>query len=403
MRLGVFASHPIQYQVPLWRSLARAPNLEVVVHYLSDRSVRGAIDQGFGVPVSWDVPLLEGYEHVFVGRDAHLRSRWRARLPNARALMEKFDWVLIGGYTHAFERQLVRQARSLGVRVALRAELRDACQRHRTCVVRLFRRAYLRWFYARVDAILVIGGAARRHLGGMGVHPAKMWPSPYSVDTEMIEEQRKRFEGMDCRQELGLAPRQTVFLFSGKLAPVKAPLLMADAVKRLRCSELALIVLGDGPLRAAVEAALRPLLGARLVMPGFVNQSQLGRYFLAADALLLPSESETWGLVVNEAMQFGLPVLVSDAVGCHEDLVEEGRTGFVFPRGDSEALADRMARVMASRELATAMGRNARRKMVDFTVEAATRGILAAIGAATGATPEAAVEQTGPDRTHVAV
>ena len=143
---------------------------------------------------------------------------------------------------------------------------------------------------------------------------------------------------------------------------------------------MALIMLGEGPLKNAVSLELRHLLGSRLVMPGFVNQTELGRYFAASDAFILPSNYETWGLVVNEAMQFGLPVIVSDKVGCHPDLVMPGKTGHVFPYGDAQALSEIMLEFVEHPERAKRMGQIARQHIKAYCVEASVSGILKALG-----------------------
>ena len=112
-----------------------------------------------------------------------------------------------------------------------------------------------------------------------------------------------------------------------------------EALHSLADERLHLILLGDGLLRDEVEAAAREALGERLTMPGFVNQRGLAAYFAAADVFVLPSAFETWGLVVNEAMQLGLPAIVSSAVGCHADLVIPEGTGMIFPTGPIHAPA----------------------------------------------------------------
>ena len=142
-----------------------------------------------------------------------------------------------------------------------------------------------------------------------------------------------------------------------------------------------LLYVGDGSLRSEIERRLRPRLQQRLIMPGFVNQSALGSFYAAADIFVLPSERETWGLVVNEAQQFALPVIVSDRVGCRHDLVVEGETGFVFPVGDLEALAARLRQLLASRGLRESMGAAGRQRVLtSYTPEAAVRGIATAMG-----------------------
>ena len=96
---------------------------------------------------------------------------------------------------------------------------------------------------------------------------------------------------------------------------------------------------------------------------GFVNQSRLPGVYRAADILVLPSEYEPFGLVVNEAMLCGRPVIVSDRVGAKYDLVREGETGFVYPCGDIEALARILREVLPDRERLRKMGEAARKRM----------------------------------------
>ncbi len=127
MRLAIFATHPIQYQAPLWRELARTPGLDVVVYYFSDQSVRGGMDPGFGIPVKWDVKLLDGYEHVFIKRDANLARPSSVKIPQPYSILGegRFDWVLLQGYTHCFERQVARAAKRLGIKVIIRGEFSE--------------------------------------------------------------------------------------------------------------------------------------------------------------------------------------------------------------------------------------------------------------------------------------
>jgi len=382
VRLAIFATHPIQYQVPLWRLLARTSDLDVKVFYFSDLSVRGDIDPGFSVPVAWDVPLLEGYQSEFITRNADLQRPGSVAMPDPKGLLRngRFDWALIQGYTHCFERQVIQAAGRLGIKVLIRGEFSDL-DRGRGPIKEFLRRRYLKWFYSHVDAFCTIGQDARRHLLRWGVPDDRLFFSPYCVDTTHFHQQSEEFDRNTTRARLGLTNGVFTFLFSGKLIPRKEPLLLLEAFERLSDREnMALIVLGDGPLKDRVVQRGRAILGPRFLFQGFVNQSHLGQYFLAADAFVLPSNFETWGLVVNEAMQFGLPVVVSHMVGCGRDLVPENRTGFVFPSGDSEALGDCLRKLAEDRQLARRMGRQSRQVISAYTVEAAVDGILKAVG-----------------------
>lgn len=380
IRVGVFVTHPVQYHAPIWQALAATPGIELKVHYFSDQSVRGVVDPGFGVPVVWDTPLLSGYEYQFVTRSADLTRPWSVGLADARDVLkgERYDWVMIHGYTHRFERQIISAAKHLGVKVLMRGEFAD--HGTRGWLRRVLRDAYLRWFYSNVTAFCYIGANAKRHLLHRGISEDQLFFSPYSVDTDLFERQRLQFERASSRESLGLQNDVFVLLFSGKLIPRKQPLLILEALRRVRDrGRIALIIVGDGPQRELVMTQGKDILGDRFVFAGFVNQSQVGRYMAAADAFVLPSTYETWGLVVNEAMQFGLPVITSDTVGCHLDLILEAETGFTFPCGDANALASKIDYLLHHREQAQKMGQSARQRVLGFSTRASAKGIVDAL------------------------
>lgn len=380
MKLAIFSTHPVQYHTALWRALAAAPGVDAHVFYFSDMSVRGAVDPGFGVPVAWDVPLLKGYEFTFLSREADLGRPWRVGLRRPQRLLGegRFGAVLLQGYTHGFERQILRAAKAMGTRVVMRGEFADIRRISRPKGA--LRAAYLHWFYRQVDAFCNIGETALRHLERFHVPSSRIFFSPYSVDSELFQAQACSFDRQACRRELGLADDLFVILFSGKFIPRKEPLLLLEAIRRLPARDrIALIMLGDGELREAVLDQGRALLQERFIAPGFVNQSGLGRYFAAADLHALPSNHETWGLVVNEAMYFGLPSVVSDRVGCHPDLVRPGETGLVFRSGDAGDLARKMGDLVANPSLVRQMGETAKKLVARYSIGAARDGVLRAL------------------------
>lgn len=349
------------------------------VHYFSDHSVRGGIDSGFGIPVTWDVPLLDGYRSEFISKQADLKKPRSVRIPDPEALLqkEKYDCVFIHGYTRAFERQLICAARRVRAKVIMRGEFSDA--RARSRIKAFARNIYLRWFYTRVDAFCYIGTNAKEHLLRRRVPEKKLFFSPYSADTALLETQKRTFSRDAGRRDLGIGDSDFAFLFSGKLMPLKRPLLLLNALDRVPDKQkVHLIVLGDGELRDSTVELGHRVLGSRFHYCGFVNQSKLGKYFQAADAFVLPSERETWGLVVNEAMQYGLPAIVSDAVGCQTDLVEEGKTGFVFRSGSIEEFSSALQRAISNPQ-AELMKRNVMKQIGAYTTQSSVSGILRAL------------------------
>jgi len=383
MRLAIFITHPVQYHVPIWRGLNDRLCGKIGVFYFSDHSVRGAVDKDFGVGVAWDSGLLNGYRHEFVRRDANVHRTWSIPLGRGREVLatEDLEAVMIHGYTHLFELEILACAKRLGLRVIMRGEFYDK-RPGRRYITAVAREMFLRYAYARVDAFCYVGRAAETHLRARGISAGRMYFSPYSIDTDLFEAQVSTVDRTATRKQLGIVDDSVAIVYSGKLIPRKNPHLLVSAIEAMRDrSRVSLIIVGDGPLRDEVIRYARHVLGDRLHFQGFQNQSQIGRSLAAADIFVLPSRYETWGLVVNEAMQFGLPVVVTDAVGCHQDLVVDQSTGVVVPADDVAALSKALQRLVDDRALRQAVGRNARRHIAKYSTAASVDGIIASLAA----------------------
>jgi glycosyltransferase involved in cell wall biosynthesis len=211
-----------------------------------------------------------------------------------------------------------------------------------------------------------------------------MFRSPYAVDSDVFQPNPLGREG--ARRMLGVSRDRFLLMFSGKLIPGKNPRLVLQALERMpERSRISFLVVGDGPLRAQLEREGRRILGGNILFAGFQNQSRLSTFYQAADAFVLPSEYETWGLVVNEAMRFGLPAVVSDRAGCAADLVQDGHTGLLFRSGDAAGLAAALRRLVASPSFRAECGRNAAALIERYTPDQAANGILEALQSGVGA------------------
>lgn len=391
IRVAICATHPIQYQAPLWRLLARQPGLHVRAFFGTDMSIRGYRDPGFGVSVKWDTPLLDGYEHEFISTDPKVQQisfthpGFRGIYARLRAFAP--DVVVLTAYASLFHLGSLRAARRLGAKVVMRHEASDIAQ-SRSRFKGAIRDILLRVLYNRVDEFAAIGTEARRHLIRLGIKKERIGFSPYCVDSDFMETQVENWQPQraNLRTEIEARPDDIVFVFAGKLVAKKDPLLIVSALKLLPeelRQRIHLVVAGDGELKSDLESQGRAVLGPRLHTMGFLNQSEIGRAYTMGDVLILPSrrgEGETWGLVVNEAMQFGLPAIVSDGVGSRSDLVEEGEAGFSFQSGDATELSyaiKKYAALLPARRLS--MSEDARRRVKEFTIDEAARGLSESI------------------------
>jgi glycosyltransferase involved in cell wall biosynthesis len=393
VRVAVFNTHPIQYYAPIWRKLAKSPALDVQVLYGSDFSIRGCRDREFGVDVAWDVPLLEGYASEFLEGFDQINQAdfWNPRSgPAVRAVFSSRPQVLVvTAYHAAFWYGILAAATAVGCRVVIRHDATDEAFASRG-FKKLARSMILRTVYRAVSRFAVVGARARRHLKAHGVTERRMTWSPFCVDTNWVEDQRRRWLSLrsEIRRASGIGENSIAFLFCGKLIEQKDPLLFFDALRHLPeaiVKSLHLILAGSGPLQRQFKSMARAVLGERFHDLGFLNQSELGKAYTMSDALLLPSRSETWGLVVNEAMQFGLPALLADGVGCYEDLVPDDSTGRVFPAGNSEAMSVAMQSLvedLSTKKVAIAAA--CRSRAARYSLDAAATGLHEAILAARG-------------------
>jgi glycosyltransferase involved in cell wall biosynthesis len=354
--LAVIETHPIQYHAPVYRALQQQCNVPVTVIYGSDFSVAGYRDQEFGASFAWDTDLLAGYSSVFLSRVATGGARTfdAVSTRGLRSALHRVnpDAIMVVGYSPRFHRVAWREARRTGRPVLFRGETSDDAHARGWLKTGL-RRAVLGLAYRSCEHLLYIGVRSREHFERLGVPADRLVFSPYCVDTtafEIDEAARARLRG-ETRRRLKLSDDRIVLLFSGKLSDRKGVDLLFDAARSLTGSlrnRVALLVVGDGERRASLEAVATKDPAITAIFTGFQNQTQLSPFYHAADLLVLPSrQSETWGLVVNEALHHGLPCIVSDRVGCAPDLIRVGVTGTTCEAGSAASLGASIAAATA--------------------------------------------------------
>jgi glycosyltransferase involved in cell wall biosynthesis len=391
-KLAVLNSHPIQYFAPLYRALARHPDIELTVYYCSRQNMtRGIDDPGFGREVVWDIPLLEGYDYEFlenVGGDRGVDGFLKLVNPGilSRLWHESYDALIVHGHAHLTALLAVAGAKLRRTALLMRGEsnltLRSGPLRH------FIRTPLLRALYRFCDAFLYIGSLNRAYYESYGVRPDRLFFAPYVVDNERFHMEASTLEERASllRASLGIGPASTAVLYMSKLIQRKRPFDLLEAHRRLQSSASPpeLLVVGDGPELDRVRHTVAQQHIPRVHFFGFRNQSELPLFYAAADVFVLPSENEPWGLVVNEAMAAGTPVIATRGVGAAADLIRHGETGFVYETGDIQALERHIETLVLQADLRSRMAQNCRRLMEGWSYEQCIEGILHAIAFATG-------------------
>ncbi len=378
LRVGFLTTHPIQYQVPVFRELSRAPELDFTVFYcqIPDAAMQGA---EFNVPFQWDLPLLEGYSYRVlknVSRRPGVMSFWGCDTPEIGEIVRssQFDAFVINGWHVKSGLQGLRACRRFGVPCLVRGEANDLRERS----------WWKRWIQRRLvhqyAGCLAIGRASADFYKARGVPAERIYSAPYCVENERFMLAADPARRATARQKWRIPDGTTCFLFSGKLIEKKHPLELLSAFHAADLGSTAcLLIVGDGPLRSACEAQVQQKQ-LNVTFAGFLNQTEILDAYAAADCLVLPSDAgETWGLVTNEAMAAGKPAIVSDRAGCAADLILPNETGAVFPFPQWQSLTSLLRQFANQPGELRRMGQRAQQHIAGYSPQVAAEGILHAV------------------------
>ena len=384
-RVLLLCSHPTQYSSPMWRRISQHPQIEALVAYCSLSGAEAQIDPGFGVNVAWDVPLLNDYAWVHIKNYSQ-----RPGVGKMLGLVNPGVWKLIRtgqfdaiavftGYVCVTFWLALIAAKISGIPIIYGT---DATSLHpvdgRTWKTKIKRYLWPALFRLADIAIAPSSGTAML-MRSLNIPDERIALMPYVVDNDWWLSRVQRVDRATMRRDWEIPEQSSVILFCAKLQPWKRPQDLLRAFARARIPDSYLVYAGDGAMRTDLEQEATKLnLRERVRFLGFVNQTGLPQVYCSSDVMVLPSEYEPFGLVVNEAMLCGCPVIVSDRIGARFDLVKEGETGFVFPAANVDALATLLVRALQCRESLKRMGEAARKQMVQWSPQRYVQSFVAA-------------------------
>jgi glycosyltransferase involved in cell wall biosynthesis len=354
--LVVVQNRETQFDAPLFRRIASDGFCRLWVIYSQGRS---GLDPELGFAPRWDHLRPHSYPCLSLGQQG-LLSLWR--LVEA---IKRFDpaLVILCGYYPRSHLLLALLLRLRGVRIGLRS---DNTLQHSPPggLAGLPRRRLIGAVQRLFHCWHPVGQQAHAYLRQLSGVERPSYAFPYAVDNGWLaqgcnRERRLRHQSLAA---LGWPPDAFVVLAAVKWTEREDPLTVvrAFALAAERCRRLRLVLLGDGPLRPQVQAALVPL-AARAHCPGFVPYGALPHWYALADVFVHPAVNEPWGVSVNEAMACGVPVLAAAGVGAADELLAGGRGGLRFACGDAPALAAQLQLLVDSPGLCWSLAGEARR------------------------------------------
>ena len=400
-KLAILASHPIQYQAPLFKKITENSQIDLMVYFNWDFGVgEESFADEFGKKIKWDIPILEGYKYKFL-KNFFLKPSdiffGQINLGIIKELViNNYDAVVVFGW-NSFTNWLVFLTKFIHrTRIILQSEspLNQELLKSKWKIK--IKKIILGWLFKHISAFLYIGEENKKFYQFYDIPEEKLFFAPYAVDNDrFIKAGKSLMENRnDLRNKIGIAENDAVILFVGKMIEKKHPMDLLKAYElmisnqelvtsnqgKVKNANSHLIFVGDGILRAELERYVKENNLKNLHFAGFKNQTELPQYYALADIFVLPSGiGETWGLVVNEAMCFSLLVIVSDVVGCGQDLVRQNENGFVFLLGDINKLAERLKELAENKEKREQFGKKSFEIIQKYSYKKDIEGILKAL------------------------
>ncbi len=371
-RLTVITEIIAPYRIPVFNALAERGDIDLHVIFLAETDPTQREWQVYRDEIRFSYEVLPGLRKRI--REQNLLLNWGVVKALNRAAP---DAIVCGGYNYVASWVSLRWAERNQVPLYLWAESTS----------KNFRSGY-RWmeslkanFLERCAGFIVPGQASLRYLEAYGVSRDNVFLAPNAVDNALFKGQRDLAQQNrdSIRTSLGLPGRY--FLSAGRLVREKGIFDLLQAYSNLNSDlkrEVGLVFAGDGPERDNLERAAVEESG-RIVFAGFAHRETLAIYYSLADAFVFPTYADAWGLVVNEAMACGLPIICSDAAGCSEDLVVNGRNGYIFTAGNVTQLTTAMEETVSAETSRAQMGKSSQQKIREFSPEVCAAGIAGAI------------------------
>lgn len=368
-RLAIVTTHPIQYNAPLFKLLSERGVIDVKVFYTWGNAPSKMYDKKFGLVREWDIPLTEGYEfemlrnyslkpdsNHFLGIvNFNLRKKLKKWNPDAVLVYRWSVWshcILLALFNLKNCHLFFRGDSILQVpKVSFKSKLLDGIKR---------------FIFRKVDTAYYVGERNRQYYEHLGFDTSRLLFAPHSIDNDRFKNQAIEWEerALIERDKMGIGKDDIVFLYAGKFYELKGLFTLIHAFQKLPGNKYKLILAGGGKLES--ELKQQAVNDQRIRFLGFSNQSEMPLIYRLGNVFVLPSISETWGLSVNEAMACGRPVIVSDACGCAEDLIEEGETGYLFQAGNEKDLKQQLER-FTDFNLVAKMGHLALEKINEYS------------------------------------
>lgn len=369
-RLVILTEIISPYRIPLFNVLAREPAVDLHVIFLADTDPSLRQWRIYKEEIQFSYQVLRSWRRRVGKYNVLLNFSMSAALEATAPHL-----ILCGGYNYLASWQAIYWAKKRGVPFVLWSESNLQDQRRGHALVELMKSKFLK----RCNEFVVPGRSAGEYLHTHKIDDSRIFTAPNAVNNDLFQSaaEAARLRADHWRTEFGLPSRY--FLFVGRFVREKGVFDLLAAYAKLEepiRRKIGLVYVGDGDARRQLEEQAAAIVPGVVRFAGFVQRDQLAGYYALAEMLILPTYSDPWGLVVNEAMACGLPVVVSRVAGCAADLVKENWNGIQTTPGDVPSLTAAMTKIADDAVLRASMGGNSAQLISDYSPSQWARGIV---------------------------
>ncbi len=373
LRLAIITEIIAPYRIPVFNALAESPHIDLHIIFLAENDPTLRHWRVYKDQIKFSYEVLPSWRKRFGNHTILLNRGLPAALQSVRP-----DVVLCGGYNYLASWQAAEWARQRALPFLLWSESTALDRRPRYRFVEFMKKRFLN----RCTAFVAAGKSSANYLQSLGVPGHLIFIAPNAVDTAFFSTSAEaaRRQEVQWRSRFGLPQRY--FLHVGRLVEEKGVFDLLDAYAELTVEirrNFGLVFAGTGAQQAALQKRASTIDTGCIQFLDFIHREELPAIYALAEALIFPTHSDPWGLVVNEAMACGLPVVVTNVAGCALDLVEDGDNGLVIPPRDPSALRHAMATLATSEPRRLEMGRESKRRVQAHSPARWARGILQAV------------------------
>ena len=316
--------------------------------------------------------MLKGYKSKFSKIQKYNINDFRLNFHKIEQefKQENFDYILILGWNNLHYLRAVYFAIKNNIKIILRVETN--LKSTKNFFKKYIKNIILKFFFQKISYFLSIGKLNKKFYLYHGVKNEKIFPAPYFVDNKFF---LFKFNKKKLKKKLHFENKK-IILFVGKLIKRKNPFEFLELSKQYKKnSDIHFIMIGDGLLKNKCFDFIKSNNLQNVSIIGFVNQKELREYYRISNLMILPSLYETWGLTINEAFASNTPVICTNNCGCSSDLIENGKTGFIYKSGDLDDLYKKTKLILNDKKLSSLMTRNIKKKIRNYSLKYTSNSI----------------------------